>query len=328
MRRTIAWVALLVVCAAAPLAAQTRVSPVLMTVNDQPVYSWEVGLLVPEIQMETLNRGVKPTREEVLKAATQKIVNTRLLAQEARRRNLAPDKAVVDDALAQVEEQAGGPEGLDAALANLGATREQLRANAVENELVRLFIETQIEPKATVTAAEVADYYDTYPGQFERPDMVRARHILARITPNATSGEKKEARARATSARRRVLAGEDFAVVATEVSEGREAPNGGDMGFFAHDMMMPELTNVAFALEVGQISDIIETRFGFHILKVEEKRPASKMTFSEAKGPVRQLIQRNKVELMVDELLVELRENGKVVMSTSPTDASTAEDGG
>jgi peptidyl-prolyl cis-trans isomerase C len=290
-----------------------------MTVNEQPVYSWEVALTVPQIQMEMLNRGVKPNREEIFKVATQKMVDSRLLAQEAQRRNLAPDEAVIDEALAQIEEQAGGPEGLKAALERLGATREQLYANAVETELVRLFVKTEIEPKVSVTAAEVSAYYDENPEQFERPDMVRARHILARITPNATEDEKKNARTRANSAHTRVLAGEDFAAVASEVSEGREASQGGDMGFFARDSMMPELTNVAFSLELGQISDIIETRFGFHILKLEEKRPAAKMTFSEAKGPVRRLIEENKAGRMVDELLIELREKATVVMIIPPT---------
>jgi len=319
MKRTFTWAVLLTVCVAAPLAAQKGASPVVMTVNDQPVYSWEVALVVPEVQLEILNRGRKPDRKEILKVATQKTVDTRLLAQEARRRNLAPDKALVDEAMAQAEEQAGGPEGLEAALAKLGATREQLRANAFETELVRLFVMTEIRPRVTVSAAEVSAFYDENPEEFERPDMVRARHILARISPNATEEEKKAARARAKSAHKRVLAGEDFATVASEVSEGREASRGGDMGFFARDSMMPELTNVAFSLDVGQISDIVETRFGFHILKLEEKRPASKMTFSEAKGPIRQLIEENKAGRMVDELLMELRENATVVMTIPPT---------
>lgn len=328
MRTTVTWATLLIVCAAAPLAAQAGLSPVVMTVNDQPVYSWELALLVPQIRIEMLNRGMQPTREEILKVATQKMVDTRLLAQEARRRNLVPDKARVDEAMVQIEEQAGGPEGLEAALAKIGATHEQLRASAVETELVRVFVTTQIEPQVTVTPAEVSAYYDANPDQFERPDMVRARHILARIAPNAPPEEKQEAQSRAKSARRRVLAGEDFAAVAREVSEGREASNGGDMGFFARDSMMPELTSVAFALEVGQVSEIIETRFGFHILKLEEKRPASKMTFAEAKGPVRQLIEEDKAGRMVDELLVELRNDAKVVLAVPPGTDSAAVEGG
>jgi peptidyl-prolyl cis-trans isomerase C len=303
-------------------------SPIVMTVNDQPVYSWEMALLVPEIQIEMLNRGAKPTREEIFRVATQKMVDARLLAQEARRRDLAPEKASVDEALARIEEQAGGPEGLDAALTKLGATLEQLRANAVETELVRLFVETQIEPQVTVTAAEVSAFYDENPQQFERPDMVRARHIIVRINPNMTADEKNRSRNRAKAAHRRVLAGEDFATVASEVSEGPNASKGGDLGFFAHDSMMPDLTNVAFSLEVNQVSDVIETRFGFHILKLEEKRPASKMTFSEAKAPVRRLITENKVGLMVEQLLVELRKNAAVVMAVPPENASATVDGG
>jgi parvulin-like peptidyl-prolyl isomerase len=179
-----------------------------------------------------------------------------------------------------------------------------------------------------VTAEEIVAFYNANPDTFDRPDMVRARHILFRLTPNSTTAYKKVARTRATAARQRVVAGEDFAIVAGEVSEGREASNGGDMGFFAQDAMMPELTNVAFALEIGQISDIIETRFGFHILKVEGKRAASKMPFEEAKEPVRLLLIENKNGEKLAELLVELNETATIVRITQPGAAPANPNGG
>jgi peptidyl-prolyl cis-trans isomerase C len=258
----------------------------------------------------------------------QRVIDSRLLAQEALRRNLEPDSARVDDALAQIEEQAGGPEGLEAALGNLGATHEQLRANVAESDLVQVFLKTQISPQVSVTAEEAKAYYDQNPEKFERPDMIRARHILARVTPDSTAEEKDQAQAKADAAHRRVVAGEDFATVAGEVSEGREAANGGDMGFFARDSMMPELTNVAFALGVGQISNVVETRFGFHILKVEEKRAASTMTFAEAKGPIQQFLQETHINLRVDKLLSELKETAKIEMMAPPGGASTDAEGG
>jgi peptidyl-prolyl cis-trans isomerase C len=327
MSRT-AWVFLLAALVAVPLAAQNRTSPVVMTVNDQPVYSWEVGLLVPSLQIELVNRGARPTREDVVNTAMQRMVASRLLAQEARRRNLEPDSARVDEALALMAQQAGGAEGFETALETLGATDEQLRANVAESDLVQVFVATQIRPRVSVTGEEVKAYYDQNPENFERPEMVRARHILARVEPDSTEEEKSEAHARAEAAHQRVVSGEDFAAVAAEVSEGREKANGGDMGFFARDSMMPELTNVAFALGVGQISNVIETRFGYHILKVEEKRAASNMTFDEAKEPVQQFLQETKVSLEVEKVLSELTETAKIEMMASPAGASTEADGG
>ena len=328
MKRFRLWTVLLVVSFAVPLAAQEKKSTVILTVNDQPVYSWEIALLMPQVQSELAGRGTPPKREDVVNLAVRRVINSRLLAQEARRRNLKPDSARVDAALAQLEAQAGGRDEFDASLDRLGATYEQLRANFSEKDLVQVFLTTQIEPQIVVTAEEVAAYYDANLEEFDRPEMVRARHILIRLKPNPTAADTKEARARATAARQRVVAGEDFAVVAAEVSEGREASNGGDMGFFARDSMMPALTDVAFALEIGQISNIIETQFGFHILKVEEKRAASRMTFEEAKEPVRQFLIENQSREKLTAVLAELSETATIVKNAPPGAASANPNGG
>lgn len=323
MRKVCLWAMLLTVSIALPLAAQMKAGAVIMTVNDQPIYSWEVALMAPQVQKELAGRGAPPKREDVINLAVRRIVDSRLLAQEALRRNLKPDSGRVEGALAQIEAQSGGRGGLDVALDRFGATYDQLRASVSEKDLVQTFVTTQIEPQVSVTAEDVAAFYDANPEMFARPDMVRARHILVRLTQTSTTADKKEARARATAAHQRVVAGEDFATVASEVSEGTEASNGGDMGFFARDAMMPALTDVAFALEVGQISDIIETQFGFHILKVEEKRAASKMPYEEAKNPVKKLLKENGISEKVSELLAQLREAAAIVQIVQPADAPT-----
>jgi peptidyl-prolyl cis-trans isomerase C len=320
MRKVILLAALPVTLMAMPLFAQVKTGAVVVTVNDQPVYSWEVGLLVPKIRSDMAGQGIQAKPEEIARAAVRRVVEARLLAQEAQRRGLKPDGKRVSAALAEIENQAGGRAGLETALARLGATYDQLQASASETDLVQVFLTTQIEPQVTVTAADVSAFYDANPDMFARPDMVRARHMMIRLTPTSTTEDKKNARARATAARQRVISGEDFATVAREVSEGREASNGGDMGFFARDEMMPELTNIAFALDVGQISEIIETRFGFHILKVEEKRPASKMTLEEAEEPVRQLLIENRTGEKVAELLVQLTKAAAIVQIVQPAD--------
>jgi len=328
MKKALLWVMLIAVSIALPLDAQVKKSAVVMTVNEEPIFSWEVNLTVPQVQKELAGQGAPPKREDVINLALQRIVDTRLLAEEARRRNLRPDRGRVESAMAKIEEQAGGPEGLQKALDGIGATHDQLRASVSETDLVQVFMATQIEPGLSVKAEDVRAYYNANPELFDRPEMVRARHILIRLTPNSTTADKKEARTRAQAAHQRVVAGEDFAVVAGQVSEGREASQGGDMGFFARESMMPELTNVAFALEVDQISDIIETRFGFHILKVEEKRAASHMSFAEAEGPVQERLRGNQAGEMLKELLLELKEKATVVVMTPPEPTTANPNGG
>jgi len=328
MKKVHLWAVLLAVSIALPLGAQVQQIVVIMTVNDQPVYSWEVGLMIRQVQQELKGQGNQPTRDEIIGASLQRIVDSRLLAQEARRRGIEPDSARVKSEMAQIEEQAGGRAGLESFLARLGGTYDQLLESVLETVLVEEFVATQIEPQVSVTAENVEAFYNANPEMFLRPDMVRARHILIRLMRTSTTEDKKSARTRAQAAHQRVVDGEDFALVAGEVSEGREASQGGDMGFFAQDAMMPELTNVAFALEIGQVSDIIETQFGFHILKLVERRPASKMSFSEAKGPVEQLLKDNQAADKLSVLSSELKVGADIVMKGAPKAAPANPDGG
>ena len=318
MNKILLWAVLIAVSIALPLSAQVKPGAVVMTVNDQPVYSWEIGILIPQIQQEMSGQGQQPDRDEVINGAVQRIVGSRLLGQEARRRKVEIDDARVDAALAQIEERAGGREGLENALVGMGATYDLLRASVEETELVKTFVTTRLEPQVSVSESDVLAFYNANPEMFARPDMVRASHILIRLLPNSTTADKKEARNRATAAHQRVVAGEDFAVVAREVSDGSNAADGGDMGFFAQDSMVPALADAAFALQVGAISDVIETQFGFHILKLMEKRPASKMSFEEARAPVKQLLIENGSGQKLSELLVKLNESATIVQSEPP----------
>jgi peptidyl-prolyl cis-trans isomerase C len=321
MKKIFSWTVLLAVSIALPLAAQVKPGAIIITVNDQPIYSWEVGLLIPQVQQELSGQGAQQNRNDVINRAVQRLVDSRLLGQEALRRNLKSDDVRVESAMAQIEERAGGREGLDSALAGMGATYDQLRASVSETDLVQTFVTTQIEPQVSVTDEEVVAFYNANPEMFARPDMVRARHILARLLQNSTAEQKESARARAAAAHQRVVAGEDFAVVAREVSDGPKAADGGDTGFFARDSMVPALADAAFALQIGEISDVIETQFGFHILKMTEKRAASKMSLEEAMVPVKRLLIENGSGQKLSELLVKLNESATIVQSEPPEGA-------
>jgi peptidyl-prolyl cis-trans isomerase C len=301
---------------------------VVLKVNDKDIHFWEVAVMIPQVQMEMVGQGAQPKREEVIQIAMKRVVDIRLLAEEARKRGLKPDQARVDAAMAQLVEQAGGRANFDASLAQIGVSPDQLKSNAALSDLVRSYITTTIDPQVTVSAEEVEAFYNQNPETFERPDMIRARHIIMRITQGADQAEKDSAKARATAAHKRVIRGEDFAAVAKEVSEGRNAASGGDLGFFAQDSMVPALSNAAFALDIGEISAVVESQFGYHIVKVEEKRPASKMPFEEAKEPIEQMLRENKAGQKVAEVLAALTEAATIVEVPPPAELQSGQGGG
>jgi peptidyl-prolyl cis-trans isomerase C len=320
---------LLAFAVAAPGAAQQPdPDTVVLKINDKPIYFWEVAVTIPQVQMEMLGQGVQPERETVIKASMKRVVDIHLLAEEARKLGLKPDEARVDASLEQLVQQAGGRENFDATLGQMGITFEQLKVNATQSDLVQVYVDSKIEPLVTVTADEVSNYYNQNPQMFERPDMVRALHIFVRISQGADQAEKDAAKARVTAARQRVINGEDFAQVATEVSEGREASSGGDLGFFSRDSMVPAIADAAFALDIGEISEVLESQFGFHVIRVEEKRAASKMAFDEAKEPLEQMLREQKAGERVSQVLAELNQKATIVEVPPPASLQSGTGGG
>ncbi|MFI5319564.1 MAG: peptidylprolyl isomerase [Myxococcota bacterium] len=129
--------------------------------------------------------------------------------------------------------------------------------------------------------------------ELDTPEQVRARHILVSVSPTADAAAKAAARAKLEAAKKRIEAGEDFAAVAAEVSDdpGSKA-GGGDLGFFKRGAMVAPFEDSAFALEPGKLSEIVETPFGFHLIRVEEKKAASELPYSEASARVAQDLAR------------------------------------
>ena len=128
--------------------------------------------------------------------------------------------------------------------------------------------------------------YEARSAEFDKPERLRARHILVRMTPGADAETRAEATARIEAAAARIRGGEDFEAVAAEVSEDSTKDRGGDLGEFARGAMVPDFEEAAFALEPGVVSDVVESPFGLHLIRVDEKLPAEIISFQEAREQI------------------------------------------
>jgi peptidyl-prolyl cis-trans isomerase D len=144
---------------------------------------------------------------------------------------------------------------------------------------VQEFLETREE--------EAQRHYDDHSEQFNRPEQVRARHILLRVPTGADEEEREEVRQRAQEVLERLRAGEDFAELAREISDDPGSKEeGGDLGFFSRGQMLEPFEQAAFALEPGALSEVVSTDFGFHVIRTEEFRPAQHRSYEEAREEI------------------------------------------
>ncbi len=147
---------------------------------------------------------------------------------------------------------------------------------------------------AAVSDAEVQSYYDEHRAEYDKPEQVHARHILFRFAPNATEDEKAKVRTHAEEVLAKVKAGGDFAALAKQYSEDSSAAQGGDLGSFSRGKMVPPFEQAAFSLAPGQTSDLVESQFGLHIIKVEGKEDARTQPLDEVRPQIVEKLRQQK----------------------------------
>ncbi|MCK5160742.1 MAG: peptidylprolyl isomerase, partial [Candidatus Aureabacteria bacterium] len=181
-----------------------------------------------------------------------------------------------------------------------------------EAMIAQMFVEEKTLADVKITDKEVKKYYDEHEEEFSSPAQVRVSHILIKFDEDVTEEQKKEDKKKAQKALSRVKSGEDFSAVAKEVSTCPSSENGGDLNFFARGRMVPEFEDVAFSLGVGDLSEIVETRFGYHIIKVTDKKEQKKIDFEEYKDKIKDLLLQRKQGDVLKEWLVKIKSGADI----------------
>lgn len=153
---------------------------------------------------------------------------------------------------------------------------------------------------------EIETYYARHKDEFTRPEQVKARHILIRVGQEASEEEVRKAREQINAAAVRVEQGADFEQVAMDVSQGPSADQGGDLGWFGRDSMVPEFEKAAFGLQPGELSEPVRTKFGFHLIKVTDRREAGVQPLDEVQEKIRSRLARDKAMQVLEDRLDEV----------------------
>ncbi|MBI3755078.1 MAG: peptidyl-prolyl cis-trans isomerase [Deltaproteobacteria bacterium] len=166
--------------------------------------------------------------------------------------------------------------------------------------LLRKVIDKAIGPRITVKEDEARRYYKEHIADYKRKEQARARMIVVKTEEEAN--QVKE----------RLKKGEDFARLAQEISLGPEGKKGGDLGFFGRGEMPKEFEDVVFPLPAGKLSEVIKTPYGYHIFRVEEKREAKDLKFSEVKDQIINKLKREKGDAEFQAWMTELKQGAKI----------------
>jgi len=220
----------------------------------------------------------------------------------------------IDAQLAKIKQQFPSQDVYDSEMKKAGLTQDQFVANLKRSIRQSKWMQNQVQGKDGVTDADAKTFYDANLKEFANPDLVKASHILFRLPPDATPDQTKAAEQKAKDAIVRANKGEDFAKLAAELSEEPgAAQRGGDLGYFPKDKMVPEFADAAFAQKVGTVSATpVRTKFGFHVIKVTDKKPAGTASFDEAKAQILQFLQAQKRREIFKGVVTELKQSAKI----------------
>jgi len=284
-------------------------------VNDQMLMRGDLDREMKLVSLRLARQG-RPVSEAQLKRyetnIRETLINRTLLLQESKSQGVEVKESLVTKALSDFRAAFDGEMAYTRALADMGFSEERLKSQIRDGLAVKALIDDKVTRHISLSDSQVRAFYDENPGLFRQPEQVRASHILIKVPENADQEKKAEAMAAIQALKARIENGEDFAVLAMENSEGPSKAKGGDLGFFGREQMVKPFSDAAFALQPGQVSGVVETRFGYHLIRVTERKEAQTMPFNDVKEAIAGRLRQEQEGKKIDAYIENLKEHADI----------------
>ncbi len=266
-------------------------------------------------------RSGRPLNEsqsvDVKKRVLETLINRELLYQESQHKGIKVEEKKINDQLDTLKKRFSGEVEYQAALKKMNITEDELKSQIREGMAIQQFVDNYLVQKIEISESEVMDFYKNNPDMFKQPEQIKASHILIKVDSQADEATKGQANQKIREIQKKIEAGQDFASLATEFSEGPSNANGGDLGYFSRGQMVKPFEDAAFKLKSGEVSDIVETRFGYHLIKVVDKKPESTVSYDNVKDKITQYLEQDKKGKAVKADIEKLRQKAVIERLTT-----------
>ncbi len=281
-------------------------------VNGTPITRVNFDRALGYAKQQALRMGKALDDAQIKEGVLNQLIGSELLYQAAQKEGVTIDEKTVDERLAQWKKRFTTEEEYKKALKGLDLSEPQMKGDIKKGMTIEKLVVDKFVDKTAVPEKEIKAYYDSHSGLFKQPEQVRASHILIKVEPKAAESEKAEALKKIKEVQEKQKKGEDFAELAKAYSQGPSSSKGGDLGYFSRGQMVPPFEGAAFKLKPGEVSDIVETRFGYHLIKVVDKKPESTVPYDDIKGRIGQYLKQEKIQKEVKQLVDKLRKEATV----------------
>jgi peptidyl-prolyl cis-trans isomerase C len=244
----------------------------------------EMGMLASQMsgnpqQMESMQGAVR-------KQAIDNLINKMLLEQAAVKEGIKVPEQDLNARIGDIKKQFPTEQEFTARIQSMGMTPDELRQEVEKSMTFEALMAKHTADLKAPTDADLKAFYDSNLDSFKQPEQIKASHILLTVGKDDTPAQKAEKLAKIQGLRKQLVGGADFATLASQNSDCPSKANGGDLGFFGRGQMVPPFDAAAWSLKVGQLSDVVTTDFGYHLIKVTDHKDAHDVSFEEAKPQI------------------------------------------
>jgi peptidyl-prolyl cis-trans isomerase C len=293
-----------------PMPAQ--LPAVLARVNGEAVTKVDFDRLIKNMEVRANQPVPAERRDAIFRQALDQLVTYTVLSQETRARKVVISDDEVDNSIKQMRSQFGTEDEFKKALDARGMTLDKLKSDTRIDLSINKMVESEVSTQAAPSDIECREFYDKNPEKFKQDEAVRASHILFRVDENADAATKKKAMDQAQAILKEARSGADFAELAKKHSADGSAQQGGDLNFFTRGQMVPPFDQAAFSMKPGEISDIVTTQFGYHIIKVTDRRAASTVPFEQVSARIKEFLAEQQKQKKADDFIQSLKQKAKI----------------
>jgi peptidyl-prolyl cis-trans isomerase C len=269
-----------------------------------------------QAQMAQSRRGqqVPPLDDNFYKQILESMVAQTLLLQDAQSQGVQVSDEELKPQMAALRGRFPDEAAYKKALEQEGMTEKELQDKLRQEAVIQKYVGTKVFNEVAVTDQAAREFYDKNQAQMQRPERAHLRHILIRVEPNAAEADKQKARDKAEDILKRLQGGEDFAKLAAENSDDPGSKvRGGDLSWVSRGQTVPAFEQAAFALaKPNDLSGVVESQFGLHIIQLVEREAASTVPFEEARPRITQMLQQRQAGERLQARVEDLKKKGKV----------------
>jgi peptidyl-prolyl cis-trans isomerase C len=261
----------------------------------------------------SMGKPISPSQlPELEKRVLDNLINIELLYQQSRKVGTKVDEAEVNAQFEALKKRFPTEAEFNSTIKRMKLTETAMKSQISRGISIQRFLDKMTLGKVEVSEEEIKAYYDSHTNLFKKPEQIRASHILIKVEPGANEKDKEKVRKQIEDIRQRLVKGEDFGALAKEFSQCPSSAKGGDLNYFGRRQMAKPFEDAAFALKVGELSDVVETRFGYHLIKLTDKKPASIHSYKDMKDRIKKNLMQEKVRVEVSNYVQELKKTAKI----------------